>query len=155
MLVYHVSFVISAMKQVLPIVDRHSADSGILQNVKTKQTKCDPAVNLFITSAITAVHNININNRNTERVNTSDNYAGHECCYQQFSWSFSQWFSPLHYTSLKRYFSRTIAVVQEMKTNSPTPKSNIISFVSQGLSLIHIWRCRRSTLCRSRWSPYH
>ena len=22
------------------------------------------------------------------------------------------------------------------------------------LSLIHIWRCRRSTLCRSRWSPY-
>ena len=27
--------------------------------------------------------------------------------------------------------------------------------VSTGLSLIHIWRCRRSTLCRSRWSPYH
>ena len=24
-----------------------------------------------------------------------------------------------------------------------------------GLSLIHIWRCRRSYLCRSRWSPYH
>ena len=23
------------------------------------------------------------------------------------------------------------------------------------LSLIHILRCRRSTLCRSRWSPYH
>ena len=23
------------------------------------------------------------------------------------------------------------------------------------LSLIHIWRCRRSTLCRSRWLPYH
>ena len=26
---------------------------------------------------------------------------------------------------------------------------------SKPLSLIHIWRCRRSTLCRSRWSPYH
>ena len=26
---------------------------------------------------------------------------------------------------------------------------------SHVLSLIHIWRCRRSTLCRSRWSPYH
>eukprot|EP00826_Nyctotherus_ovalis_P064469 TRINITY_DN9458_c0_g1_i7.p2 TRINITY_DN9458_c0_g1~~TRINITY_DN9458_c0_g1_i7.p2 ORF type:complete len:100 (-),score=29.03 TRINITY_DN9458_c0_g1_i7:21-320(-) len=25
----------------------------------------------------------------------------------------------------------------------------------QKLSLIHICRCRRSTLCRSRWSPYH
>ena len=24
-----------------------------------------------------------------------------------------------------------------------------------GLSLIHIWRCRRITGCRSRWSPYH
>ena len=24
-----------------------------------------------------------------------------------------------------------------------------------GLSLIHIWRCRRYPLCRSRWSPYH
>ena len=27
------------------------------------------------------------------------------------------------------------------------------SFVD--LSLIHIWRCRRDVLCRSRWSPYH
>ena len=26
---------------------------------------------------------------------------------------------------------------------------------SLSLSLIHICRCRRSTLCRSRWSPYH
>ena len=25
----------------------------------------------------------------------------------------------------------------------------------QGLSLIHIWRCRRRLRCRSRWSPYH
>ena len=27
--------------------------------------------------------------------------------------------------------------------------------INLDLSLIHIWRCRRSTLCRSRWSPYH
>ena len=27
--------------------------------------------------------------------------------------------------------------------------------ISKYLSLIHIWRCRRSTLCRSRWSPDH
>ena len=26
---------------------------------------------------------------------------------------------------------------------------------SQSLSLIHIWRCRRYAVCRSRWSPYH
>ena len=31
----------------------------------------------------------------------------------------------------------------------------LYSQVLQNLSLIHIWRCRRSTLCRSRWSPYH
>ena len=31
----------------------------------------------------------------------------------------------------------------------------IIIIIIMFLSLIHIWRCRRSTLCRSRWSPYH
>ena len=44
--------------------------------------------------------------------------------------------------------------------------SSVSTLVTQGgkrdganmavmLSLIHICRCRRSTLCRSRWSPYH
>ena len=32
----------------------------------------------------------------------------------------------------------------------------VVFFVSGiELSLIHIWRCRRYSLCRSRWSPYH
>ena len=38
------------------------------------------------------------------------------------------------------------------------PHPNISVFLTMSwkrLSLIHIWRCRRSTLCRSRWSPYH
>ena len=26
---------------------------------------------------------------------------------------------------------------------------------NNSLSLIHIWRCRRNSACRSRWSPYH
>ena len=30
-----------------------------------------------------------------------------------------------------------------------------VIIILRRLSLIHIWRCRRSTLCRSRWSPYH
>ena len=30
-----------------------------------------------------------------------------------------------------------------------------VPVVSLGLSLIHIWRCRRLLTCRSRWSPYH
>ena len=29
------------------------------------------------------------------------------------------------------------------------------SWTIKCLSLIHIWRCRRSYACRSRWSPYH
>ena len=30
-----------------------------------------------------------------------------------------------------------------------------ITWTLHVLSLIHIWRCRRSYACRSRWSPYH
>eukprot|EP00826_Nyctotherus_ovalis_P045769 TRINITY_DN5098_c0_g1_i1.p1 TRINITY_DN5098_c0_g1~~TRINITY_DN5098_c0_g1_i1.p1 ORF type:complete len:308 (-),score=97.26 TRINITY_DN5098_c0_g1_i1:15-938(-) len=39
-----------------------------------------------------------------------------------------------------------------------TPKRRVHSAERSNkylLSLIHICRCRRSTLCRSRWSPYH
>ena len=36
---------------------------------------------------------------------------------------------------------------------SVEPPSWFMDYIT--LSLIHIWRCRRSTLCRSRWSPYH
>ena len=48
----------------------------------------------------------------------------------------------------------------EYKLLSPTkfsqpPNLNICITWSQFLSLIHIWRCRRSYACRSRWSPYH
>ena len=39
---------------------------------------------------------------------------------------------------------------------STFPKSQPMGrYCATYLSLIHIWRCRRSTLCRSRWSPYH
>ena len=38
-------------------------------------------------------------------------------------------------------------------TNLQWPCSSF--WINLKLSLIHIWRCRRSTLCRSRWSPYH
>ena len=30
-----------------------------------------------------------------------------------------------------------------------------VTLDDQNLSLIHIWRCRRYAVCRSRWSPYH
>ena len=43
-------------------------------------------------------------------------------------------------------------------------RSTALAFADEGaeviatdinLSLIHICRCRRYSLCRSRWSPYH
>ena len=47
-------------------------------------------------------------------------------------------------------------------TTSWEVKSHLITSSALGwihlvhlLSLIHIWRCRRYSLCRSRWSPYH
>ena len=34
-------------------------------------------------------------------------------------------------------------------------KKKIYYCATYVLSLIHIWRCRRYAVCRSRWSPYH
>ena len=48
----------------------------------------------------------------------------------------------------------------EVEIEEQVDDLNIMDFmkdqgVEYGLSLIHIWRCRRYSLCRSRWSPYH
>ena len=45
-------------------------------------------------------------------------------------------------------------VYTEQNKTSLTFKWTTLSTVYT-LSLIHIWRCRRSYACRSRWSPYH
>ena len=45
-------------------------------------------------------------------------------------------------------------VKSTQKRNWPPPIFMKVG-VDIGLSLIHIWRCRRIERCRSRWSPYH
>ena len=40
-------------------------------------------------------------------------------------------------------------------TNLALSQGTPLAFALVSLSLIHIWRCRRSYACRSRWSPYH
>ena len=50
---------------------------------------------------------------------------------------------------------RFVAVAEMGIADSETDRASIVVYDVQALSLIHIWRCRRSTLCRSRWSPYH
>eukprot|EP00826_Nyctotherus_ovalis_P007911 TRINITY_DN12035_c0_g1_i7.p1 TRINITY_DN12035_c0_g1~~TRINITY_DN12035_c0_g1_i7.p1 ORF type:complete len:112 (-),score=20.49 TRINITY_DN12035_c0_g1_i7:25-360(-) len=42
-----------------------------------------------------------------------------------------------------------------MARNSSANLINLISHTIKKLSLIHICRCRRYAVCRSRWSPYH
>ena len=46
-------------------------------------------------------------------------------------------------------FAQFIEQINALKT-----QYNVI-IKSLSLSLIHIWRCRRYAVCRSRWSPYH
>ena len=45
--------------------------------------------------------------------------------------------------------------IHERKIKFLTKLQHSENTICKLLSLIHIWRCRRSTLCRSRWSPYH
>ena len=65
------------------------------------------------------------------------------CCLfpvYSFAWSFG-WFNRL---------------IEALCHIGATVSADItLPFAPQTLSLIHIWRCRRSYACRSRWSPYH
>eukprot|EP00826_Nyctotherus_ovalis_P034689 TRINITY_DN2910_c0_g1_i2.p1 TRINITY_DN2910_c0_g1~~TRINITY_DN2910_c0_g1_i2.p1 ORF type:complete len:101 (-),score=24.82 TRINITY_DN2910_c0_g1_i2:22-324(-) len=52
--------------------------------------------------------------------------------------------------------------VEEYAKHEGTMEELMLQLISEGkcspvlkLSLIHICRCRRYAVCRSRWSPYH
>ena len=61
------------------------------------------------------------------------------------------------------YYTRVSAAADRPARRSDTAHAKytishhvvIKQFLLLGLSLIHIWRCRRIERCRSRWSPYH
>ena len=57
------------------------------------------------------------------------------------------------YHEMYWYFSEFYQIDQLLTSLTKMWSTKIIDLLL--LSLIHIWRCRRSTLCRSRWSPYH
>ena len=59
-------------------------------------------------------------------------------------------------------FAGVLLATSEVGQDTDTPDAaadragaEALADILLGLSLIHIRRCRRSTLCRSRWSPYH
>ena len=95
-----------------------------------------------------------------------------ETTYNQFitysrawfcEWTFSLAHSYNEYDIFDRIFgSVPIICIISWSLTIPIALNTIIArtpydrkITTQFLSLIHIWRCRRSTLCRSRWSPYH
>ena len=47
------------------------------------------------------------------------------------------------------------AARQKAATQFGIRQDSLAGLAPQVLSLIHICRCRRYSLCRSRWSPYH
>ena len=63
-------------------------------------------------------------------------------------------FCPIKYINIDYYYYK-------ITSNHNGVESSFLKYhlkkigIIEVLSLIHIWRCRRSTLCRSRWSPYH
>eukprot|EP00826_Nyctotherus_ovalis_P019336 TRINITY_DN15947_c0_g1_i1.p1 TRINITY_DN15947_c0_g1~~TRINITY_DN15947_c0_g1_i1.p1 ORF type:complete len:165 (+),score=30.53 TRINITY_DN15947_c0_g1_i1:100-594(+) len=61
-----------------------------------------------------------------------------------------------------KYIPYNKLLKNQRKVSTPYKKGNRIMVrnvkardVSKDLSLIHICRCRRYAVCRSRWSPYH
>ena len=52
------------------------------------------------------------------------------------------------HTNTHTYHTITMYTLTHIYTHTHTHTHTL-------LSLIHIWRCRRVSQCRSRWSPYH
>ena len=65
----------------------------------------------------------------------------------------------------KNYKAQKIKKNQNIQSIELSPTKDILAYMGENkkdqylvgfaLSLIHICRCRRYSLCRSRWSPYH
>ena len=82
-----------------------------------------------------------------------------------FAFSDSFWFSAVEgevYASSSFFTALVFWAILKWEDVADEEYANrwiiLIAFLlglSIGLSLIHILRCRRSTLCRSRWSSYH
>eukprot|EP00826_Nyctotherus_ovalis_P014566 TRINITY_DN14070_c0_g1_i2.p1 TRINITY_DN14070_c0_g1~~TRINITY_DN14070_c0_g1_i2.p1 ORF type:complete len:104 (-),score=21.10 TRINITY_DN14070_c0_g1_i2:21-332(-) len=54
-----------------------------------------------------------------------------------------------------KIFSQSTEATPEQPENNKRATEENTKRCNKGLSLIHICRCRRYAVCRSRWSPYH
>ena len=102
---------------------------------------------LFITfyGQINSYPNVEKINKRKENVNV----GGYSCDVthgSDFSTSFSR--VPLKSRAKHKFVTLLISYLSVLL-------STLSQHNSYYLSLIHIWRCRRYAVCRSRWSPYH
>ena len=77
--------------------------------------------------------------------------------FDPFTWSLPNLVQGLHPISRWSLFIFR-SHVQRSRSNysfEPCVLSTLYILIPWYLSLIHIWRCRRYAVCRSRWSPYH
>ena len=73
-----------------------------------------------------------------------------------WSWIHANWIVPFTLHQCFKYVEDDTTVQTVFAEKQPSKGvENYFTDALLYLSLIHIWRCRRSTLCRSRWSPYH
>ena len=78
------------------------------------------------------------------------------CTPGHSSWACS--IHAIHTASVWHQWSSLCSITCLLTTqNGTSPLIVLVSVVCSllCLSLIHIWRCRRTPRCRSRWSPYH
>ena len=78
---------------------------------------------------------------------------------QNFHWNVTGMaFGPLHALFQEIYedhFQAQDELAERIRSIGYKVDGRLSAMIDISLSLIHIRRCRRSTLCRSRWSPYH
>ena len=79
-----------------------------------------------------------------------------------YSWLTEHLKTNVHFEEIEKKLTSIGLEVEDIQDTGEAYQDFIVGQVLEekkhpnaDLSLIHICRCRRSTLCRSRWSPYH
>ena len=85
-------------------------------------------------------------------------YILYEICVRVVAWvpqCKGVFFLKKKFHSAAPFFKKNNTSLRGKQSSSPKLHFNMDFSLLCTLSLIHIWRCRRYSLCRSRWSPYH
>ena len=79
-----------------------------------------------------------------------------QCTLCRYLWEACMSSKNLTYSTYKYTMKKTHLYLHRSIPWKKNPTFIYSNFcIPKCLSLIHIWRCRRYAVCRSRWSPYH